>query len=42
MLTCQHAQELFSEYFDNTLDEEHRHQVGEHLDQCASCHESYR
>lgn len=41
MLTCQHAQELFSEYFDNTLDQEERHAVGEHLDGCVSCHESY-
>lgn len=41
MLTCQHAQELFSEYFDNTLDPERHHDVGAHLDRCAACHEEY-
>ena len=41
MLTCQHAQELFTEYFDNILDQDLRHQMSEHLDQCASCHEAY-
>lgn len=42
MLTCQHAKELFSEYFDNTLDPERRHEVGAHLDLCEACSEEYR
>ena len=42
MLTCQHAQELFSEYFDNILDPERRHEVEAHMDLCDACSELYR
>lgn len=42
MLTCQHAQDLFSEYFDNTLDPERRHEVEAHMELCDACSELYR
>lgn len=42
MLTCQHAQDLFSEYFDNTLDPARRHEVEAHMELCDACSELYR